>query len=150
MELLEKHLKHDEGKRLKVYRDSRGNLTCGWGHLIEVGDPIPEELCERWFKDDVAQAITDFAKLGEIWGHVLHKNLNATRRRVIVEMLFNMNLKKVLGFKKMLGACVHKDWEDAADNILWNNKASGEKTPLYTQVKGRAERWAQRMVTGED
>lgn len=54
-----------EGKKLTVYKDSKGKLTGGIGHLLEAsvgyrykaGDRISEELCQSWFQMDVDRSL---------------------------------------------------------------------------------------------
>lgn len=38
------HIKHDEGIRLRAYRDVAGLLTIGIGHLVRRNEIFPEEI----------------------------------------------------------------------------------------------------------
>lgn len=51
-----------EGRKNVVYKDSLGKLTGGIGHLITdgtwgLGEPIPDALIDRWFKEDTEKAL---------------------------------------------------------------------------------------------
>ena len=138
MQELIKSLKEHEGYRKELYLDSMGHLTGGWGHLIVPGDEFPEEVWEIFFKQDVAIAISEFAKIQKS----LRDKLDPARRRVIVEMVFNIGLSKVLLFKKMWAAIERRDFVEAAKEMLDSKWAK--------QVKGRAVRLAKIMEEGEN
>lgn len=52
------HIKYREGYGPRVYKDSLGYLTGGWGHLItpkdnmKLHDLIPPDVAENWLKQD--------------------------------------------------------------------------------------------------
>ena len=54
MEDLEKRIKHHEGYRNMVYRDTLGKRTIGWGHLCrkdetwEDDTEYPEEVLQHY------------------------------------------------------------------------------------------------------
>ncbi|WP_238918199.1 lysozyme [Clostridium sp. YIM B02555] len=55
-------IKNEEGHKLYVYRDSKGNPTCGYGHLVvpgdnlQVGDTITQEQADQFFLDDLVNS----------------------------------------------------------------------------------------------
>jgi len=114
MERLIESLRRHESTVLKVYLDSKGFPTCGTGHLLWVGSRVPSEACEAFFKQDVADAMSSYQTIPPY----LRKRLNANRARVIVELLFAMNVQKVLKFTKMWGAIEKDDFEEAAKQLL--------------------------------
>ena len=130
MEILIESIKRHEGYRDKVYLDSEGHLTCGWGHCLRLGTKVPIEASEAFFKADLAMAVSDYIRLPK----KLTDNLNVSRKRVIVEMIFNIGLPKLLGFKKMLAATEAQDWKEAAAQMRDSRWA--------VQVKGRAQELA--------
>ena len=125
MEKLIESLTRHEGRVNKLYLDSKGNLTGGIGHYFRVGSVLPEEVIDIHFKADIAIAISGFNKIDVN----LRKKLNADRRWVIVEMIFNMGLRGVLGFRQMWICIGNENWEGAADNMLWKFHPDGSKTP---------------------
>jgi len=137
MEKLIKSLTRHEGRVNKLYLDSEGNLSGGIGHHFRVGSILPDEVIDILFKADIATAISEFNKLNIN----LRKDLNADRRRVIVEMIFNMGLNKVSYFKKMWDAIRIGDFDGASREMMDSKWA--------TQVKGRADELAGIMRKGE-
>lgn len=114
MQQLMEDLKKYEGYRDRVYLDSKGFQTCGWGHHLYVGSRINEIIAEEFLKLDISSAIIEFWKLP-----IKYRNkLNLVRRRVIVHMIFNMNLPKVLGFVKFWGHVENENWKGAKLEML--------------------------------
>lgn len=146
MDALIADLKQDEGFRAEVYLDSEGLLTCGWGHYLRVGSRVPLEACEAFFKQDLADAVSSFRTIPPIY----RRRLNPARARVITNMIFNMGIARTMGFHRMWACIEAGDFEGAAENILWNDKENGIKTPYYITVKGRAERLAEIFRRGEE
>lgn len=114
---LEDSIKRHEGYRNKVYLDTKGNPTCGWGHLLAVGSKVPREICEIFLKQDIADAISEFMRIPK---KVLpdYRILNVVRRRVITELIFNMGLPRVLGFVRMWARIREQNWPLAAMELL--------------------------------
>lgn len=138
MDQLISDLKRHEGYRDHVYIDSLGNPTCGWGHHLYPGSRINETIAEEFLKMDVAQAISDFWQIELKY----RSRLNFRRKRVIINMIFNMGVQKVLGFKKMWAAIGREDWEGAAKEMLDSRWA--------TQVGDRAIELAKEMKKHEE
>lgn len=139
MDILIKRLKEHEGFKDRIYLDSEGKPTCGWGHHLWVGSRVPTECCEAFFKQDLADAVADFrAKIPAS----LRRRLNVARARVITEMIFQMGIAKVLGFKKMWAAIEKGDFEEAAKEMLDSKWAN--------QCKYRSIRLTQIMREGKE
>ena len=133
IEKLKEELKQDEGYVEKIYRDSLGFLTCGWGHHLYLGSRINQTIAEEFLKMDIADAISDYYRFQKATG----VKLDPRRARVIINMLFNMGLPKVLGFKNMIKALKDKNYEKAAREMI-NSKWA-------IQVGDRAKRLANLM-----
>lgn len=138
MEILARRIKEHEGFRDRVYLDTEGKLTCGWGHYLWAGSKVPLAACEEFFKQDLADAVSSFSTIPPVF----RKRLNPARARVITEMIFNMNVAKVLQFREMWKAIEMGDFERAADEMLRSKWAE--------QVKSRADTLAEIMRTGQD
>lgn len=136
MELLIESIKRHEGFRDRIYLDSEGKPTCGWGHYLYVGSKVPLAACEEFFKQDIADAVSSFQTIQPY----LRRQLNPTRARVITEMIFNMNIQKVLQFRKMWEAIEIRDFETAAKEMMDSKWAE--------QTKGRAIELAEIMRKG--
>lgn len=126
-------IKKHEGLSLKVYKDTMGVLTVGYGHALHEGSRIPADVAERLFREDYVIAERGYQSL--------ELRLDPVRRAVIISMVFNLGLAGVKKFKKMLAAIRNHDYELAALEMLDSKWAS--------QVKRRADTLAVMMNTGE-
>lgn len=129
----EEMIKRHEGYEPSVYKCTRGVLTCGWGHALHEGSTVPLAASLRFFDQDFRQVLNDYEKL--------KLDLDDTRRAVILDMLFNLGLRGVRRFKKMMRAIRKRDWEKAADELLDSKYAK--------QVKGRGLELASLLLNGD-
>ena len=131
--MIQKH----EGYRDRVYIDSVGVPTVGFGHALHVGSKISHKLAELLFEQDFHGVLQDY--------EILIKNnrisVDGVRRAVLIDMLFNMGLIKLSKFKKMLRAIREKRYNDAAWHMLDSKYAR--------QVGYRAKKLAKMLKTGE-
>jgi lysozyme len=125
-------LEPEEGFRLKVYNDSRGIPTIGYGrNLRDVG--ISAEEAVLMLNNDIARTTSDMDRLLPWWA-----SLSEVRQRVLADMCFNMGTAEVAThwpiFQQQLRA---GKFDEAADNMrrsLW-----------ATQVGPRARKLADMM-----
>ncbi len=137
MEILRDQIKRHEGYRDRVYLDTEGFPTVGYGHHLYPGSRISREIAELLLDIDMADTAAEFLKI-----HPDRiRKLSLARKRVIMNMIFNMGLQRVLAFKKMWAAIDQEDWETAAKEMLDSKWAD--------QVKGRATELAEIMRCGE-
>ena len=134
---IKERIQKDEGYRDHVYLDSEGIPTCGWGHALHIGSKVPRRVSELYFDKDFQDAKHDYQILST------NKNLNLSpiRESVLINMLFNMGLTRVYGFKKMIAALQVDDYKLASKEMLDSKWAR--------QVGPRAKRLAQMMKTNQ-
>ena len=135
MDALIKSIKHHEGVRLLPYLDTAGKITIGWGRCLSTKG-ISMKEANILLASDIADVVDNFWNLP--FDVVL--NCNPTRRRILVEMLYNLGLGGVMKFKKMMAAIEQKDFDLAADEMLSSLWAK--------QVGIRAQLMAQTMREG--
>lgn len=148
-ELIQRFVLH-EGCELMPYRCPAGYLTIGVGRNLET-NPLTGE--EKKVCGDYMHGITkniafyllrhDIEKVKrECKQNIPFFNrLDPERQYALIDMCFNLGIKSLLGFKKMLGAMGCGDWERAANESL-NSK--------YAKQTGkRARRIANTIKTGE-
>ncbi len=126
-------LGNEEGLRLQVYKDSRGNDTWGYGFLLANGWDKEEcdfILAHRLQKYE-AQLAAAFPKYYE---------LDSIRQCVLLDMAWNMGVPGLMEFKNMLADILRRDYGAAADEIMQSESAQ--------QHPGRNQLWANRMRTG--
>lgn len=121
-----------EGYRDLAYIDTVGKITIGKGlNISEV--PFSADLLEEEFKrrlkghiDSMDLVFTNFYTLSE------------RRQRALTNMMFNMGMKKLLGFVKTRKAIEVGDWETAADEMedsLWYGQVGERARELVAMVR---------------
>lgn len=142
---ISEQLKRHEGLRLKAYLDSEGILTIGYGHncktspvhgVSKPGDAITQETANKLFDSDLAASIWDMRR-NMPWSFAMSE----ARQGVLVNMLFNLGVGRLLGFKKALAAMERGDYAVAAREMLDSKWAR--------QVGKRATELSRQMETGE-
>ena len=116
-DLMERIKKH-EGFVPKIYKDSLGFATIGYGHLVlpeeqwEEGKEYSKEQLEHVFKTDFNNAV------GQATGLMDGMNLDDKAREVIIEMVFQLGVGGVGKFKKMWEALKNKDYGEASFQMM--------------------------------
>jgi lysozyme len=160
---LEDQLILHEGLRLEVYKCPAGYWTVGVGRNLE-GKPLREEEQEYIFKqsglapDEVIEVLKErgitkdealFLLANDIEDAVKdlslfewYENLDPIRKKVVIDMRYNLGPTRFRGFKKMIAALAVGDYQKAAAEMV--------DSKWYRQVMTRGTRLAQMMRTGED
>ena len=116
-DLMERIKKH-EWFVPKIYKDSLGFPTIGYGHLVlpeeqwEEGKEYSKEQLEHVFKTDFNNAV------GQATGLMDGMNLDDKAREVIIEMVFQLGVGGVGKFKKMWEALRKKDYGEASFQMM--------------------------------
>lgn len=134
------HTKECESCRLKIYNDSLGYPTIGWGHKLKDGENFPDGItqskADNIFLADLCSAYLDAQKLVPNIDE-----FSEPRQAVVIDMSFNMGLYKFSGFHNLFAALRDKDWARAADEM--------KNSKWYDQVKTRAVKNCNMMISGE-
>lgn len=134
LDVLKARLSRTEGRRNKPYVDTVGKITIGVGHnLTDLG--LKDEIIDKILELDIFDAINDAAKLP------VYVKLNAARKTVLIDMVFNMGLAAVQEFRNTLQMLNIGDYEGAANNML--------KSKWAEQVGNRAIELANIVRSGE-
>jgi lysozyme len=134
LDVLKARLVRREGRRNKPYVDTVGKITIGIGwNLTDNG--LPDHIIDELFRISVAEAVKDAEKIP------VYFKLNAARKTVLIDMVFNMGLQKVLGFRNTLDKMNRGDFVGASQGMLQSLWA--------TQVGQRADELAEIMRSGE-
>jgi len=121
-EEIKERIKKHEGFISKIYLDSLGKATIGYGHLITEKDNFQEGI-EYSIKELEEVFNKDFNKAVE-GTNELTSNLNlvlATVKGVIIEMVFQLGKTGVSKFKKFFEALNNQDYNEAANQMLDSN-----------------------------
>lgn len=131
-EILVRH----EGMRLKPYLDSEGIMTIGVGRNLE-DKGISEHEAMHLLSNDIQDAYMEaFDKVPGF------PAMSGVRKRVMVNMVFNLGMPRLSGFRRMFVALKLGDFENAAREMLDSKWAS--------QVGNRALELAEQMRTGKN
>lgn len=131
---LKRSLVRHEGYKRFPYMDSVGKTSIGIGYdLSDRG--ISDEWINTQYQNDVDYFYSELCQHFK-W----FPDLNHDRQIALVDMCFNLGLKRFLGFEKMLAALAQGDYEKAAQEMLNSEWAQ--------QVKGRANELAEGMRSG--
>jgi lysozyme len=152
-----------EGMKLKPYKCPANKWTIGVGRNLEdkplrkeeqeyifkrsdlAPDEVIEVLKERGItKDealfllanDIEDAVKDLSNFG--W----FENLDPVRKKVVIDMRYNLGPTRFRQFKRMITALSVGDYEVAS----WEMQDS----QWYHQVGNRSKRLVRMMATGED
>ena len=137
--MLEKRIMDHEGFRKKIYKDSLGKKTIGYGHLITEKDNFEEgieytktELLNLFHKD------LEKAREGanQLVGHM--KELHIEAKNCIIEMVFQLGTQGVRNFKKLILALEEKHYFEAHVQMLdsrWAKQTPARATEMAEQMQ---------------
>ena len=125
---LSKSVKLSEGFRNKIYQDTEGFDTIGWGHKVISGDPFKagveytEEDLQAVFDKDLRKAIAQMKQLCE-QNNI--ENLPETAEHVITEMCFQLGQTGESKFRNMWKCLQEANFIGASYEMLdsrWNKQ----------------------------
>ena len=138
-------VKEHEGLRLDAYKDSKGFLTVGYGHLIDKGSPkdiqklqegdkISVERAEKLFEQDfkhhadAAKKIPGFGKADE------------KQQAALIDLTFNMGPDWYQDFPKFTAAFKAGDYELAGNELInsdWYGDVKRRAPTIVSLIKGK-------------
>ena len=124
---LKSRIKKHEGFLSKVYLDSLGKATIGYGHLLTEDDDFVEgviydkDILESLFEKDFSKAVQGAEEL--LKGY----EIALIAKEVIIEMVFQLGKTGVSKFKNMFAALKEHEYSRAAAEML--NSAWYRQTP---------------------
>jgi len=131
-------IKRHEGFLTKVYLDSLGKATIGYGHLLTEDDDFVEgviydkDILESLFDKDFNKAVSDTTEL--LKGYTVAPLV----REVIIEMVFQLGKTGVSKFKNMFAALKEYDYTRAAAEMM--------NSAWYRQTPSRCEELSNLMI----
>lgn len=128
-ERLKAILEEKEGRIAHAYHDHKGYLTIGVGHLIDKrrGGGLPDHIIDDLLKHDIEESTMDLVRTIINWA-VLPKHV----KEALILMRFQLGLRGLTRFERMLEAIGRKDYQAAADEAL-NSKWARDDTPKRAQ-----------------
>lgn len=110
MDDVQQWIKKCEALKLKMYFDTTGNFTIGWGRNLRKGISLDE--AELMFQNDLKETISEL----EVCDWYVHLPYGV--KSAIINMNFNIGIRKLLGFKGMIAALSAKNYTLAAQEAL--------------------------------
>ncbi len=148
---LEKWLILDEDFLTRAYKDSKGIWTDGVGNTSNVVPNGTRKVKEVVYelRKDVSRSVLDYISIFGDSDFSFGKE--DPRQIALVNMLFNLGKPRFLKFKNMIVAVKRKDWERAADEVLYKDGLNFSKgrSDYYYDVRDRANRIAKVLRTGK-
>lgn len=128
-------LKRHEGFRTHFYRCTSGLATIGVGRCIEAGSlGLSEDEILYLLQNDVGRCQREL--LAFSW----FMDLDSVRQDAMVNLLFNLGMTRLMGFKNALSAMERADYIKAADEFMDSRWAE--------QVGNRADEVCEMIRTG--
>ena len=141
-EELKEQIKEHEGFVPRVYKDSLGKKTIGYGHLCvepeqwnDDKEYTKEEL-ETVFEKDFNEALKNAEHL------ISDRSINDTAKEVIIEMVFQLGIGGVGKFKNMWSALDRKDYGEASFQMLdslWAKQTPARAGKLAGKMRAAKE-----------
>lgn len=126
------YITKNEGFRQHCYHDTENVLTIGIGFNLHEG--LSREESELILNHRIGKFTYELVERVPVF-----IGLSPIRKIVLLDMAYNLGVKRLLGFRKMLAALEKRDYQLAAKEMLDSRYAS--------QVKNRAKRNAYMMET---
>ena len=138
-------IKEHEGLRTDAYKDSKGFLTVGYGHLIDSGSPkdiqklqegdsITEERAHQLFEQDYKEH-ADAAKKIPGYGKADEK-----QQAALIDLTFNMGPDWHTDFPKFTAAFKAGNYELAGaelENSKWYGDVARRAPTIVSLIKGK-------------
>lgn len=139
-----------ERDELVAYLDTKGNWTCGRGHLMPRPAPgrswegftVIQSTSDRWFSTDIMNAM----RLASRWPEFESCDTDC-RKNALYEIAFNMG-GRWEQFGPTRAAIADKEWQVVHDHLLASLWAK-EVQPHGFDKPGRATRVANYFLSGE-
>jgi len=125
-------LKRHEGFRSKMYKDSVGVWTIGYGLNLEAG--ITEEEAAYLLDMRVKKIEERLSKSLHFWN-----DLSPIRKEVLINMAYNLGVDGLLKFHTTLRLVGEKRYEEASNqmlNSLWARQVPTRAKELSNLFKG--------------
>lgn len=127
----EQWIKVDEGYSNKLYKDTTGKLTIGYGRNIE-DEGIRLDEAELMFQNDLKEAINDIDNF--LW-YIYSPD---PVKKALINMSYNLGLTNLLTFKKMLHAIMDKNYTKAAAEVLdskWAKQVQSRAKDIAVMIR---------------
>lgn len=149
-EMIEQIKRHEGSNDYRVYEDSTGNLTAGYGHKLldhEIAalDTFTEErdgeryVSPEWASEMLNRDVANAEQHAREYLGPVYDELEPARKAAVVNMAFNLGRTGLMGFEKTRELLLEKDFEGASKEML-NSKWAGQVGDRATGLSRQIER----------
>lgn len=131
---LMQELSADEGRKKRIYVDTKGKVTGGVGRNLSDRDFSDDEI-DLMLSNDIKGVCADLDRVLPWW-----RNISDARQRVLANMCFNMGIDRLLGFHNTLRMIASGMYQQASVEMLNSQWAK--------DVGDRAKRLSKMMREG--
>ena len=135
---LKNMIKQHEGKRLKVYKDTVGKDTIGYGHLVKPGEDfskgITDQQADEMFNKDFDRHVQGARTTP---GYSL---ADQKRKQAMVDLAYNMGPNWHKSWPKFSAAAKSGDWKTAAkelQNSKWYKQVGNRGNTIVNMIAGQ-------------
>lgn len=124
-------LKDHEGFRSKVYIDTVGKRTIGYGRNLD-DKGVSEHEADLLLRNDVIDVVTELSDFS-FWSE-----LTDNRQAVLIDMAVNLGMGGLVNFKNLIRALGNHDYETAAKEMLdskWAQQLPSRSEFLATAMR---------------
>lgn len=108
---LKKWIKSHEGYSAFPYKCTEDRTTIGWGRNLQ-DNGISQEEANILFDNDLKRCV------GELKQYDWYRYQPQNVQYALTDMCFNLGIKRLVGFKKMIEALIEKDYTRASIEAL--------------------------------
>ena len=136
-EELKERIKEHEGYKDKIYLDSLGKKTIGYGHLVTATDKFKADKrysiaeLNRVFEYDFKKSLDGAGRITDF------DNLHPKAQEVAIECCFVLGAKGFSLFKRTIGHLNEGRWTDASaelKNSLWYKKQASNRVSALCEI----------------
>lgn len=129
-------LRNDEGWRPFAYQDHLGFWTIGYGFLVDErkGVGLPKPVAEFWLQYAVNERLAELRRRWPAFD-AQHKDV----QRALGNLVYQLGVNGVLGFRKMLAALEAGDRTAAAEAALdskWHQQTPARAKRVAALIRG--------------
>jgi lysozyme len=143
VESCKRMIRAEEGWRDRPYDDATGRpvrapigkITIGYGFNLAARG-LPAAVGDYWLEHLIKETVSEAEQFD------VYHALSDVRKMALIDMIFNMGVTSVRGFKLFLGALARNDWVSAAKEI--------ENSAYYMELPSRANHKITMILTNEN
>jgi len=122
----------NEGLRLTPYQDTVGVWTVGYGHNLNV--PISKRSAWQILIDDTEDARNDC-----LHAFPWFLELSEDRQYAMIDLMYNLGMTRLAGFKKFLEAMSLGNYDTAANELIdskWYEQVKRRGPKIVAMIRG--------------